>query len=105
MYQEWASDVKEANWDRKKHPKTGGMRWIINNPKDQKVIVGLSGASDRMFMDGLCKTKQKLDHLPFSLVTEKKKKQTLIKDDYGNHGIGWLKGTPGFGWLIFDKLP
>lgn len=105
MYQEWQTDMKEATWDRTKDPKTEGKKWGIINPVGQRVVVGLAGVPERMFMDNKCDTKQKIDTLPFSLFQIKDDKSTLIKDDHGSNGIGWLRASSGFGWLIFENLP
>lgn len=104
MYQDWFMDQKDVEWDRNEHPKTEGMKWTFKNPKAQKVVIGLSGASDRMFLDNKCKTHQKLDLLPFSLTKVVDGQEKLIVDSLDNKGVGWLKGTPGSGFLLFEKL-
>lgn len=104
MYQDWFMDQKDVEWDRKAHPKTDGMKWQIKNSKTQKVVIGLSGASDRMFLDKACSTHQKLDMLPFSLTKTVDDAEKLILDSLDQKGVGWLKGSSGHGWLVFEKL-
>ena len=37
----------------------------FNNTADQKVVIGLTGFSDRMFRDDECKTEKKIDSMYF----------------------------------------
>ncbi len=94
----------QNEWDRSESLPT----FKISNPASQKVVVGLTGFSDRMFKDDDCESSKKSESFWFELLdTEGEVFET--NDMTSNQGVGEpysdFSGSPGNSWLIFPNLP
>lgn len=96
MYQEWYRQNLMVEWDRATDEKT--LAWEITNKRDQQVVVGVQGPSDKMFMDKTCKSSLKQESIHFELVDAAGKP---VKDTSGSV----TQHYNGEAFFIYDKLP
>lgn len=108
-FQDWHQDKKDQWWDRVSD--LSEQKISFRNPLAQRVIIGLSGYSDRMFMDNTCKDSKKVASVYFYLT--KGSGHAVKEADVGkmttSFGTGTyysqLGGQGGQGWIIMENLP
>lgn len=78
------------------------MSYKIDNPTEQRAMIGLAGVQGRMFLAvGGCRARERIDTVTFRLHNSS---GTLMVDSNARHTY-WLTGGIANSAFYFEKLP
>ena len=98
-YQGWHKTYKADSWDRVVSIRSKTTKF--HNSEVQNVCVGMSGTSNRQFLDNSFAASDRLESVAFSL---RNSSSRYFASENGAT-YGWAQGYDGAGWLCFNDLP